>query len=293
MRWAVVTPSYVLDFERCQLLCRSMDAFLTGPWHHYVIVDPVDLPLFKPLAGPRRTVINKKDILPKGFHFGGKVPFVRLGRWWWSFRHGPVFGWQMQQYVKMLMASHLQEEAMAFCDSDVFFLKPFNISTFEQDGKVRFNLAETPLSTQNPDIASSISMIGLDPKDITFFWGSEQIVTWHRQTVLDMLNYVSARQGKPWHEAIGRKLNFAEYHLYGTFVIYVQKNNPHIFNSPVLYCKSLWTKEQASQVDVREFCRTLQPQQAAVCIQSLIGADMKTITAIVDEAIAANSSAAK
>ena len=287
LRWAVVTPSYVLDYERCQLLCRSMDAFLEGPWNHYIIVDPVDVPLFAPLAGPRRTVINKKDILPRGFHFGGKVPFMRLGRWWWSFRHGPVFGWQMQQFVKIFMANHVTEEALLFCDSDVFFLKPFNVSTLERQGKIRFNAAETNNWRGNRDVSTSIELLGLNPDDIHIYWGGDQLVTWHRQTVLAMQDFLSRRHNKPWHEAIGMKLNFTEYQLYGTYVLYVQKDNPHIYKDGTIYCKSLWTKEQAATHDVRAFCRDLQPHEAAVCVQSLIGSDMATITAIVNEAIAA------
>ncbi|MEO6607220.1 MAG: DUF6492 family protein, partial [Aestuariivirga sp.] len=93
-----------------------MDAFLQGAWHHYIVVDPVDLPLFAPLARPQRSIINKADILPKGMRYLGKVPLMRLGRLWWSRRHGLIFGWQMQQFVKILMASHIEENAMMFCD---------------------------------------------------------------------------------------------------------------------------------------------------------------------------------
>lgn len=287
LRWAVVTPSYNLDFARCQLLCRSMDAFLSGPWHHYIIVDPIDLPLFKPLAGLRRTIVNKKDILPKGFHFGGKVPFVRLGRWWWSFRHGPVFGWQMQQFVKIFMANYLTEDAMIFCDSDVFFLKRFNISTLEQNGRVRFNPSDENTQTENADIIASIKLLGFDPKDIRTFWGKDQLVTWHRETVIAMQDFLSKRHGKPWHQAIGKRLGFGEYHLYGTYVLHAQRNNPHVFMSDAVYCKSLWTKKQAASTDLREFCRSLKSPEVAVCIQSLIGSDMATLREIVDAAIAA------
>ncbi|WP_432432022.1 DUF6492 family protein [Aestuariivirga litoralis] len=100
LQWAVITPSYSLDARRCKLLCRSMDAFLSGPWHHYIIVDPVDMPLFRHLSSEKRTIIDKREILPKSTVFVGKVPFMRLGRVWWSWRHGPIFGWQMQQLVK-------------------------------------------------------------------------------------------------------------------------------------------------------------------------------------------------
>lgn len=28
--WAVITPSYIGDLERCKLLCESMDVFFAG-----------------------------------------------------------------------------------------------------------------------------------------------------------------------------------------------------------------------------------------------------------------------
>ena len=129
--------------------------------------------------------------------------------------------------------------------------------------------------------------MGVDPQDVTLTWGSEQIVTWHRPTALAMQDYITQRHGKPWHEEIGMKISFAEYHLYGTYVNYVAPNNPNIFYSDTHYCKSLWTREQAAKTTVREFCAHLEPPLAAVCIQSLLDADMNTITEIVDTAIAA------
>ena len=275
--WAVVTPSYNLDLERCKLLCASMDAFLSGPWHHYIVVDPVDLPLFAPLAGPRRSVINKADILPKGMRFLGKVPFMRLGRLWGSWRHGLVFGWQMQQFVKILIASHVNEYAMAFCDSDVFFVRPFDIGRLARGDQIRFNSDENFGGPQDSIVNASIELLGLsDIRPTRFAWG-DALVTWHRATVIAMQDYLSKLHHKPWHEAIGSRFMFSEYHLYCLFVNYIQKDNPFLYEDNTVYCKVMWSKEQAKQADVAAFCADLQPEQVAVCIQSLIGLDIKLL----------------
>ena len=275
MNWAVITPSYNLDLERCKLLCLSMDAFLSGPWHHYVVVDPVDFPLFAALAGPQRTVVNKADILPKGMLYVGKVPFMRLGRFWWSWRHGPIFGWQMQQFVKIFMASHVEQEAMMFLDSDIFFLKPLNINMFLRGGKVRFSSSESPVDVVTGMKSNSIKLSGLSVSEVTKCVYEDQIVTWHRPTAIAMQDYLSKLHNKPWHEAIGAKIMFSEYTLYILFVNYIQKSNPHLYEDNTIYCKTLWTKETAKTTDIADFCSSLRPEQVAVCIQSLIGIPIK------------------
>lgn len=285
MNWAVITPSYNLDLERCKLLCRSMDVFLSGPWHHYVVVDPVDIPLFASLAGPQRTVVNRADILPWGMYYVGKVPFMRLGRLWWSWRHGPIFGWQMQQFVKIMMASYVKQEAMMFLDSDIFFLKPFDIQTFSREGKIRFSSVESPLHSDNKMNSTSLKLLGLSAHEATRCVSEDQFVTWHRATVVAMQDYISKLHKKPWHEAIGSKIMFAEYVLYILFVNYIQKSNPHLYEDNTIYCKTLWTKETAKTTDIADFCSSLDPQQVAVCIQSLIGIPIEAYADELQQAI--------
>ena len=284
MKWAVITPSYNLDLERCKLLCGSMDAFLSGPWHHYVVVDPVDIPLFAPLAGPQRTVVNKTDILPKSMRYVGKMPFMRLGRLWWSWRHGPIFGWQMQQFVKIMMASYVKQEAMVFLDSDIFFLKPFDISKFSRDGKVRFSSEESPLESEISMKSTSLKLLGLS-REATKCVYKDPIITWHRSTAVAMQDFLSKLHNKPWHEAIGAKIMFSEYMLYIMFVNYIQKTNPHLYEDNTVYCKTLWSKETAKTTDIAEFCSSLEPEQVAVCIQSLIGIPIKVYAEELQHAI--------
>ena len=288
MNWAVVTPSYNLDFERCKLLCRSMDAFLTGPWHHYIVVDPVDMILFAPLGGPRRSIINKANILPRGMYYIGKVPFMRLGRLWWSWRHGPVFGWQMQQFVKILMAASVKEEAIVICDSDIFFVRPFDISKLGRGNQVRFGVIESPQGMDHPLVRNSVKLMALPLDQPLKVVLDDQIMTWHRPTVLAMQDHLSSLHGKPWHEAIGSKLMFSEFQMYALFVEYIQKNNPHIYRDNTHYCKTLWTKELANEVDLADFCSDLEPEHVAVCIQSLIGIKQEVIEKQFETALARN-----
>jgi len=289
MNWAVITPSYNLDFARCQLLCRSMDAFLRGPWHHYIVVDPVDMPLFAPLAGPRRSIINKADILPGNMRYVGKVPFMRLGRLWWSWRHGPVFGWQMQQFVKISMPSHVKEEAIAFWDSDVFFVRPFDLISLSRGDLVRFGSVESPSSIEHALVKNSVHLLGLLPEKVSRFYSGDSIITWHRQTAIAMQEYITSLHKKPWHEAIGSKLMFSEFQLYTLFVEYIQKENPFLYLDETEYCKSLWNKQIAETVDLDDFCKDLGPQQVAVCIQSAIGINQSLLVKQFEQALASHS----
>ena len=287
LQWAIITPSYNLDAERCQLLCRSMDTFLSGPWHHYIIVDPVDLPLFRPLAGPRREILDKREILPKGTRFLGKLPFMRLGRMWWSWKHGPIFGWQMQQIVKISMASVVKQDAMMFLDSDTFFLRPFNVTTLARDDKVRAGWTALEERWREAAVANSIKLMGLSIEDVSKLSLTEGIMTWHRPTVLAMQTHLEKLHGKPWQEAIGSKLMFSEYNLYDLFRIYVQTENPALYEDFTEYSKTLSSKEKARSTDLDKFCQNLSPPQVAVRIQSLIGIEAEQLENQFNKAVAA------
>ena len=46
---AIVTASYAPDFERCRLLCETIDRFVTGASRHYILVEQRDVALFRQL----------------------------------------------------------------------------------------------------------------------------------------------------------------------------------------------------------------------------------------------------
>ena len=63
-RFAIVTPSYRGDLERCRILCASIDSFVSRLSTHYLLVEDRDVALFRPLAGPRRIVVAESELLP-------------------------------------------------------------------------------------------------------------------------------------------------------------------------------------------------------------------------------------
>src|SRR5262245_42527631 len=99
---SLLTVTYRPDFERCILLCESVDRHVTGFAIHYLVVDDVDLPLFARFNGPRRAVIGSSKFLPRWLK---QVPrFINPKnhrRYWYSFRTKPVSGWLVQQLLKI------------------------------------------------------------------------------------------------------------------------------------------------------------------------------------------------
>src|SRR4029077_2801169 len=60
---AIVTASYAADFERCRLLCQTIDRFVTGMSRHYILVEERDVARFRALEGAKRSVISERELL--------------------------------------------------------------------------------------------------------------------------------------------------------------------------------------------------------------------------------------
>ena len=128
MDFEIITPSRGLDFERCQLLCQTIDRFVGGSFRHIVVVDRSDYQLFKPLRNSVRDVIEIESLLPSwirptNFVFGR---FRR--RIWIGWRCRPIHGWFAQQLAKISVVHSMESNIAVFADSDVFFVRPFDLS---------------------------------------------------------------------------------------------------------------------------------------------------------------------
>ena len=109
---AIVTPSYGPDFERCRLLCETLDRFVTGFDRHYLLVEHRDVALFRSLESPRRIVVDERDLLPRCL-----VPindplsgFKR--RLWLSPWTMPLRGWHAQQLRRRVGHELLNERGL-------------------------------------------------------------------------------------------------------------------------------------------------------------------------------------
>ncbi|MEP6564086.1 MAG: DUF6492 family protein, partial [Mesorhizobium sp.] len=148
---AVVTASYAPDFERCRLLCETLDRHVSGVAHHYILVEHRDVRLFRQLENSRRSVVDERDLLPRWLHvFDDPLSLFRR-RIWLSLKTMPLRGWHVQQLRRIAIAAHAQEDVLIFCDSDVAFLKPFDTNAFWRDGKARLFRRDGVLANDGHD----------------------------------------------------------------------------------------------------------------------------------------------
>jgi hypothetical protein len=290
LRWAFVTPSYIGDLERCELLCRSMDRFLTGPWHHYIVVDRPHFAAFKHLAGARRSVWLTEDVAPSGMRLLFNLPFVGGRSVWWSRETGLSLGWHLQQMIKIGIAEKLSEEGLAYCDSDMFFLRPFNVAQLQNERRIRlfrsFERANLT-SVANPEyVKACIDILRLSPQQNGYYAYVDNFVTWHRPTVLDLCRHLAELNGGKWHRVLRNRLRFSEYALYGMFVDEVQKTNGAVFPTNQHHCKTHWSRKSLSREEVEAFCANLRPDEVSVGIQSFAGVKVELLAEQFEKAAA-------
>jgi hypothetical protein len=272
--WAIITPSYRGDYERCQLLCESMDALVTGPWHHYIIVDRIDFELFRPMQSEKRTILIVENILPPWLR---QIKFLRLfirRSVYFSFPFGFAGGWQIQQVVKLSMAFHLKEEGLLYCDSDVFFLRRFNVSTLNANGSFRFFRTKETIQYHSGVLATFLAasslQLGLGKYSFPGPRYVDNLVPWHAPTVRLLCERVSEVSGKDWRVALGARFMLSEYTLYGLFVEHTLKSRSYFFETNESLCLTAWDKSHLEGADFGEYVKKLAPHQVAIGIQSFI-----------------------
>jgi len=265
MTYAIVTPSYEPDFERCKLLCQSIDRWVEGDFRHYVVVEKRDLPLFRELHGPRTTLLTTESVMPWWLR---RVPFAR--RWWLSLKTPPVRNWIFQQLVKLSVGEFLDEPDYVFIDSDVVFIRPFDVSALSPGGQLR--LFRVPgVANQMPHRLwhrTAAQLLGLPETD---YFGSTYIghlVTWRRDHVRAMYERIASVAHRPWIEAVARQWHLSEYILYGVFVEHVlgPGNGQQYTDLPL--CHISWDYEIETDADIDRFFAEVQPYHVAVMMSS-------------------------
>ena len=275
--WAFVTPSYSGDYRRCLLLCRSMDALLAGNWVHYVVVDRPHFAMFKHLQSPRRQVLVTDDVLPGKMRLLFHMPFLGGRSVWWSRSGGFAIGWHLQQMVKIGIASHLSEDGIAYCDSDTFFLKPFDTAALSEGKKIR--LYRSPSAAKVADGANpafmraALNMLHL-PIDASYHGYIDNFVTWRRQDVLELQSYLGQKNHGQWQRAFRNRINFSEYNLYGLYVEKLGRGQDTHFATSEHLCKTHWLRSPMNGLEVAGFCGSLKSSEVMVGIQSFAGIEM-------------------
>jgi len=215
LSYALVTPSFRLDLERCQLLVESVARWVPPSVRHYLVVDRRDAALFRPLLDQRTELLIVEDIVP-----GWLVRIPGFRKFWLSFRTRPLKNWILQQIVKMSLPYAVEADVLLNTDSDVFFIAPFDPHCLERDGQVSLFVESgqrglIKLNDEWHAVAARLLGLPVASSYDTNFIGN--VVPWRRANVLALHHQVQQATGKPWQLALAPLRTFSEYVLYGLY----------------------------------------------------------------------------
>jgi hypothetical protein len=280
-RLEIITCSYGPDLERCKRLCASVDSYVPGDVGHILIVPPRDLKRFAPLQTGRRRVLTTADVLPAQFR---QVPGSE--KLWVDRRGWPIRGWVMQQLVKLSANRATDAELFLFADSDLQFLRGFNLEAFYRDGKLRLHrIPEAMNEGRHRRWHSRAGKLLGDNRD---YFGSDfvgQLITWRRSNLVALQAHIEESVVKPWCVAVSRSLDISEYILYGSFVEHIlgDEQNGHFYDSRDL-CHCCWFDYQAR--DLLHGRTTLSPDALALLVQSNLDLEASQERAVLKAALA-------
>jgi len=272
---ALITPSYAGDFERCRLLCDSVDRFVEDRPDHFILVDNDDFELFSPLSGAKRHVINELDILPNWLHSLRPAFPPSARKLWWSTKTWPMRGWHVQQLRRIAIAHHIAHDGLLYCDSDMLFVKPYSTQKLWRDGDLRLYRKDNGVNADLPDggkihmdwTAHAASLNGLKQPDYPAHDYINNLVSWRRDHVLAMCSTIEKVHGKNWIAAIGSRRSFSECQIYGAFADQVLNGQGHWHEAGGL-CQTYWMGDALSRESMSAFVEQMEPQQVAIGIQS-------------------------
>lgn len=283
LSYALVTPSFRLDVDRCALLVRTAERWISPHVTHYLIVDHRDLALFRPLASGRTRLLVVEDIVPWWIR---RIPGVR--RFWWSWRSKPIKNWILQQIVKLSVPDVVSEDVLLYVDSDVFFTRPFDPREAERDGKVPLfvETGQTGMVPHNdPWHAVAAKMLGI-PVEQTYdtnFIGN--VICWRRSNVPKLRDRIARTANCDWQLALSTQDKFSEYILYGLYAQRVLGSDSGHYDDSLERTLTYWNRPPLSLRELSELRGQLKPHHHSVMISSKSCTPVEDIrrTFLVDE----------
>lgn len=266
LSYALVTPSFRLDVDRCALLVESVERWAAPYLRHYLVIDRRDVPMFKHFESDRTQILIVEDIVPRWLV---RIPGVR--RFWFSFRTRPVKNWILQQIVKLSIPDVVGDDVLIYTDSDVFYVAPYDPRAYERDGKVPL-FVETGQRglIENNDHWHSVAarLLGLTPEaeyDTNYIGNA---ICWRRDNVLKMNRLLESVANKSWERAVAPLSGFSEYILYGMYANRVLGEASGHWNDDKIRTLNHWTPAPLDMAGLQELKSRLSPEYHSVMVSA-------------------------
>lgn len=275
MKTAVMTASWANDLERCGLMCESLDRYLGGDWHHYILVEPRDMAAFAPLAGPRRSIICEADLFPVWLRSFPDPSSLGRRRVWLSPFSLPLRGWHAQQIRRLAMARHVDADMLLSVDSDVVMVRPYDPARLWQDGRMRLYRIDAGVSQDMTNhhrwAAHAGHLLGLPETVSPAHDYINTFIGWRADTARALLDHIERITGRNWVRALVGSRAISECTIYGRFADEVLGGAGHSPSGEAL-CHMLWFRETYPETleGLENFMRGLGPDQVAVGVQSFV-----------------------
>jgi Family of unknown function (DUF6492) len=287
MKTAIVTASFAPDFERCRLLCETMDKHVTGFSTHYILVEHSDVGLFRQLQNQHRVVIDEMDLFPNWIRAYPDPFYLGRRRIWLSLRTMPLRGWHAQQLRRIAIADKVAEDGLFYVDSDVAFLKPFDCAELWRGDDLRLFRRDNELLSDVPGdqkiwAENAAMLLDIDRQALFPHGYVGTLIAWRRDRILGMCRRIETVHSRHWLEAIGKARRFSECTIYGRFADDVEMLRGHFVDNDD-FCKVYWFAPAPTETEFRAFIADMTPKQVAIGMQSFIGADMTYVRRLVSE----------
>jgi len=237
---------------------------------HFIIVPSRDIKLFDNLAGVRRQVVAVEDVVAQTYW---QLPLS--DRWWLNNKAFPVRGWIMQQITKLSADRVTDAELILFADSDLQFIRDFDMSQIYQGDKLRLHRVPGAMDTgvHLKWHHRAATLLGLTPR----YFGSDyvgQLITWRRSHLQSLHEHMEQIGKTPWQDQVAHSLRFSEYILYGVYVEHVlgEHDTSHFSHAQDL-AQCCWFSEE-----VQALCKgevRLAPNAMALLLQSNLNLSTK------------------
>jgi hypothetical protein len=265
---AIVTPSFLPDLDRCELLAEGVARFASKAHRHVVIVPRRDWAPFQDrMARHGAVVLPEEELLPSWLL---RVPFSR--KWQLSPRGWPVRGWIRQQVIKIAYACLSTADAVVFADSDTCLVRKFDEGmVLRSGGRVRLfaDPADGDTPVHHEWYRRAGRLLGIPAKDYYGLGFVGNLVSWVPDAARAMVRHLEDVNSRDWRWLLLHQRTISEYVLYGVFVQEVlgfeaARHVPEPEKPIIEY----WKDDRLSDASLLRFVETLRPEHVAVHIQS-------------------------